>query len=115
MKQTIGFYEFSQAFEAIRPSNFSHEGLSTLFDYLEQFEADTGEELELDVIAICCDFSEDSAVAIANMYRIDLDEAEGNVERISDIVREYLQDEGAYVGDSYEDESGLVTFVYRSF
>jgi hypothetical protein len=29
-----------------------------LFDYLEEYEDSTGEELELDVIAICCEFTE---------------------------------------------------------
>ena len=29
-----------------------------MFGYLEDYEASTGEEMELDVIAICCDFTE---------------------------------------------------------
>jgi hypothetical protein len=32
-------------------------GLSMLWDYLEDYENDTGEEMELDVIALCCDFA----------------------------------------------------------
>lgn len=58
MKQTVNFSTFQMAFESLRPDNFSYEGLSILFDWLEQLEQDTGEELELDVIAICCDFSQ---------------------------------------------------------
>ena len=58
MKQSIGFYQFEQAFNSIRPNNFSYSGLKALFDYLEELEQDTGEELELDVIALCCDFTE---------------------------------------------------------
>tara|TARA_B100000900_G_C20441095_1_gene659067 strand:+ start:632 stop:883 length:252 start_codon:yes stop_codon:yes gene_type:complete len=37
---------------------FSYEGLIALYDYLEQYEDDTGEQIELDVIALCCDFTE---------------------------------------------------------
>ena len=58
MKTTVNAYQFRDAFQAIRPDNFSYNGLSALFDYLEDFENDTGQEIELDVIAICCDYSE---------------------------------------------------------
>lgn len=58
MKTTVSLYEFREAFRKIRPNNFSYEGLEALFDFLEQLEEDTGQEMELDVIAICCDFSE---------------------------------------------------------
>ena len=58
MKETVTLSTFRDAFRAIRPNNFSYEGLEILFDYLEQYEEDCGEELELDVIAFCCDFSE---------------------------------------------------------
>ena len=58
MKQNINEYQFRRAFETSRPNNFSYEGLRALFDYLEQYEEETGQELELDVIAICCDFTE---------------------------------------------------------
>ena len=29
-----------------------------MFDHLQEYENDTGGELELDVIALCCDFTE---------------------------------------------------------
>lgn len=59
MKQTIGFNQFCDAFRSMdRNNNFSYEGKQALFDYLEELEADTGEEIELDVIALCCDFQE---------------------------------------------------------
>ncbi len=41
-----------------RGDHFTHRGLEALFDFLEETEADTGEEFELDVIGLCCDFSE---------------------------------------------------------
>jgi hypothetical protein len=58
MKQTINFSHFVDAFQAIRPDNFSYAGLQVLFDYFEELEEDIGEEMEMDVIAICCDFGE---------------------------------------------------------
>ena len=57
MKSTVGLSDFRDAFQ-IRKENFTYEGLEALFDYLEQYEEDTGEEIELDVIALCCDYTE---------------------------------------------------------
>jgi len=71
MKQTINEYQFRDAFMAMRPENFSYEGLTALFDYLEQYENDTGTEMELDVIAICCDFAESTPAEIRQNYSID--------------------------------------------
>ena len=58
MKQTVNEYTFTEAFRNLRPDNFSYAGLKALFDYFEEYEEGTGEEMELDVIAICCDFTE---------------------------------------------------------
>ena len=59
MKQTINFSQFIDAFQSMnRIDHFSHEGLKALFDYLENYEEDTGEQIELDVITLCCDYEE---------------------------------------------------------
>lgn len=59
MYKTINDFDFIKAFEDYgRENQFSREALFALFDYLEQFEQDTGEDMELDVIGICCDFTE---------------------------------------------------------
>jgi hypothetical protein len=63
MKQTINFYEFATQFQSIRPNSFSREGLVALWEYLEQSEEDMGEEMEFDVIALCCDFIEYDSLA----------------------------------------------------
>lgn len=61
MYQTINFSMFCDAFvRADRNTHFSYAGKRAIFDYLEQYEEDTGETIELDVIAICCDFCESS-------------------------------------------------------
>ena len=58
MKQTVSRYDFHRAFETIRPDNFTYAGREALFDWFEELEEDTREEIELDVIAVCCEFSE---------------------------------------------------------
>ena len=51
-------FDFKNEFKKIRPDNFSYDGLDVLYYHLIQFEEDTGEELEFDPIAYCCEFSE---------------------------------------------------------
>lgn len=59
MIQTITKSEFSTAFhKAGRGNNFTYDGLNALYDYLEDYEDGTGEQIELDVIAFCCEFNE---------------------------------------------------------
>ena len=109
MKTTINVYDFRDAFRAMdRKENFTYEGLGILFEYLEQYEEDTGEEMELDVIAICCDFSEDTVDDIANNYTIDLSECEDDDEK-REVVMEYLSENTMVVG-----ETGS-TIIYQAF
>lgn len=79
MKKTINNSEFHDSFNKIRPENFSYEGLNALFEYLEQYEQDCGVEIELDVIAICCEYSEDSIENVLKAYDLEsLDELKDN-------------------------------------
>jgi hypothetical protein len=41
-----------------RQDQFSYAGLVALFDWLEELESSTGEQIELDVVGLCCEFSE---------------------------------------------------------
>lgn len=82
MKTTVSEHDFLEAFRRMdRMSGWTRAGLQALFDYLEQLEQDTGEELELDVIAICCDYTEyDSAAEAAEEFgweRPAIDEDDG--------------------------------------
>ncbi len=43
-------------------NQFSYDGLIALFEYLEVLEEDTDEQINFDMIAICCDYSEYSNV-----------------------------------------------------
>jgi hypothetical protein len=48
------------------PSVLSASGLYALYDYLVECEEDSGEQWELDVIAICCDFERHESIAAYN-------------------------------------------------
>ncbi len=59
MKQTVNFSEFCDRFRDMnRNENFTYDGKRALFDYLEEYEESTGEEVELDIIALCCEYTE---------------------------------------------------------
>jgi hypothetical protein len=115
MKTSINVYDFREAFRRMERNNFSYDGLEVLFEYLEQLEEDCGQEMELDVVAICCHYAEEMPTTIAEHYSIDLEGLQNSEkledsEAIEDKVREYLNDEGVYVGTT---DSGSI--VYRQF
>lgn len=66
MYQRVNKHDFIEAFRTMgrydrqdgQGGNFTYEALLALFDYLEEIEAGTGEEMHLDPIALCCDFAE---------------------------------------------------------
>ena len=59
MKQTVTKSAFIDAFRnAGREDNFSYEGLCAPYEWLEEIGEETGQEVELDVGALCCRFSE---------------------------------------------------------
>lgn len=41
-----------------RAKQFSYDGREALYDYLWEVSEDTGQDVELDVIATCCEFVE---------------------------------------------------------
>ena len=58
MKTTLNFYQFRDWFEKNRPNNFSRAGLMALWEYLEEYEESTDEEINFDPIALCCEYTE---------------------------------------------------------
>lgn len=64
IKNTVTFSEFCDAWYRFedRRNSFSYAGKRALFDYLEQLADDIGEDIELDIVALDCDYTEyDSA------------------------------------------------------
>ncbi len=108
MKTTVYFSEFCDYFHKIRPDNFSYQGLRVLFDYFEEIDDSCGIESELDVIGICCEFSEATWEVIASDYSIEIDQTENDDEQKAQVL-DFLADQGALVGET--DHS----IVYRQF
>ena len=69
MKTTLNTSDIARALKSDEHATWSWNGARALAEYLEQMEEDTGEEMELDVVAIRCDFSEHkTALEVAREY-----------------------------------------------
>lgn len=115
MKKSVSFSDFIDALNAHdrlrtadKGGNFDYDGAKILFDYLENWELETGEEIELDIIALCCEYSQDSFLNAALDYSIDISECE-NDDEIREAVLDYLGDNTAVCG--HDDDS----VVYQQF
>lgn len=108
--QNVNLYNFRQAFfDAGRKDQFSYSGLEILFDYLEELSDVIGEPIDLDVIALCCEYEESHYSDIAEDYDIDLSEAEGDEEEELEIVLEYLHENTSVCG--YDEETGNIVYA----
>ena len=70
MKNIITLSEFRDGFYKMgRENQFSYEALETMFDYYEEMENECGIEIEYDVIAFCCEWTEYEPEELYNDYR----------------------------------------------
>jgi hypothetical protein len=87
MKQTVDRCDFVRAFKNYgREADFSQWGLNQLWEYFEEYEQGSGEEIELDVIGICCEFNESTWGEFKSDYPdfADIDDTEVLAERVSE-------------------------------
>ena len=100
MYTEVSFSDFYDGFES-RRENFTYEGLQVLFDSFEEYEESTGEKIEFDPIAICCDYAENTIEEFNLNYGTEFE----TLDEISD----YVNDRSSVVGltDS--------TIVYLAF
>ena len=67
-RPSINFYDFRSAFEDLRPNNFSYEGITVLWEYFQEYEESTDTEIELDIISICCDYTQSTIKEALDVY-----------------------------------------------
>lgn len=95
MKETVNFYRFCDAFKEMnRDNNFSYEGKRALFDYLEEYERSTGEDIELDIIALCCEYSEYESL---EAFQKDYNDEYKSVEDIEDFTQVIRIDDKSFI------------------
>jgi hypothetical protein len=91
-----------------RGTQFSYEALNLLFDHFEEIETED-KPIELDVIAICCDYSEDTYDNIARNYSIE-DLEDLSIEDKKQAIEDFLNDRTLLLGQSDNDN-----LVYLQF
>jgi hypothetical protein len=70
LKKTINTgYELLQEFQAYGRDYFTYEACEEIINYFDMFE----EDVELDIIGLCCDFNESTIDDIRSDYNIDYD------------------------------------------
>jgi hypothetical protein len=95
--------KFRNQFVAYNRDNFTHEAYELLFDHFEDIDPD----MVLDVICVCCDYSEDTLLDIIDNYSIDVEGMDED-EKIN-AVRKYLEANTIVVGET---ASGFVYAVF---
>lgn len=112
MKQTLSTSQAADILRSDQYAGWSYNGAYALIEYLEEVEEDMGEDIELDVVAIRCDFTEyGSAVEAAEEYgwekpdREDGDDEDEYDELCEDKAIEWLQDHTQVV--TFEDKYNL--------
>ena len=109
MKTTITQADFYSAFDRSgRNHQFSRHALRFIFEYIEQIEQDTGEETELDVIAICYAYAESSLTEVLSNYSVTVGEDAFDDEAL-EVVRNYLHNYTILVGET------PTGFIYLQF
>ena len=98
MYSIINKYDFTRAFDIMgRSDQFSFHGLQALFEWLEEvYDDDNG--VELDVIALCCDFAEYDSI---KDYNQQLDEEFNNIDELSDNCIVIELEGGGFIAEQY--------------
>ena len=97
MHTTVTRQAFHDAFQRLRPTQFSYAALNVIFDYFDEWEQSTGEQVELDVIAICCDVAEMTTDEFIDAYRLSVDD-DATDERKMHEVCEHIQHHSSLIG-----------------
>jgi len=99
MKQTLNTHHIADALHSDENASWSWAGALALAQHLEELEESMGEEMELDIVAIRCDFSEFETL---QAWALDYFGGESYaLERLPDLedetIRDYILDHGTLI------------------
>jgi hypothetical protein len=85
--------QFADMFkQSSRADQFSYEALEAIYEYLDDFSRNTGENIELDIVSICCEWYEMTWQEVAEQYNVDLSDCTDDDECIK-AIDAYLWEE----------------------
>lgn len=94
--------------------NFTYKGLRHLFGYIDDLSEDTSENIVLDVIALCCDYSEYGDITeYLNDYGKDLiRENEETEEEFKERIENHINDNTTLIKFSDDLNDGFIIQQY---
>jgi len=116
MKQNVSEDTFISTFKQNQSykNNFSYEGLRVLYNYLEQYENDIGEELEFDLISLCCDYNEyEDLKEFLNDYPSDIDKKDyDDLDDYKQAIEEEINDNTQLIKLGDDLDEGFIIQAY---
>jgi len=98
MKTILSTSEIADALN--KYSQMSYKAAFAMAEYLEEYEESTGEEIELDPIAIRCEFTEyESAIEAAAQYTSEFTTDQAALEYLEDHTSVITYDGGVIIQD----------------
>ena len=98
MKTILSTSEIADALH--KYSQMSYEASFAMADYLEEYEESTGEEIQLDPVAIRCEFTEyESAIEAAAQYTSEFTTETAALEYLEDHTTVISNDSGVIIQD----------------
>lgn len=114
MIQEISKSDFVSEFAKMnRENQFSYGGKCALYDYLEMLEEDTEHKIELDIIALCCEYVEfENIKEYLNDYQTDIDkddfdfDGDFEAEEYEEAVLKEIEEKTTFI--KIDDESFII-------
>ena len=121
MKNTLTTHEIASSLHNDEYGGWSWAGAQALAEYLEEYEESIGEEMELDIVAIRCDFSEypslidwaeDHCMNYAEEFGINYTDSDGNehIQSVTDEDGDYHDEVLDAIQEYITDHTTLIEF-----
>ena len=102
-KSNLSFCQWCDEWSESRQDQFTYEAKKALYNYLENYEEETDEEIEVDIVALCCEYTEYS----------DLEDLQANYSDIESM--EDLEDHTIVIPCYSVEGNKLDSFIIQDF
>jgi len=103
MKETLGTLDAASRLYEDEYADWSYDGARALVEYLEELEDDIGKEIEFDVVALRCEYTEYGSAeeAVEECSPADYadlqEQSNGDADDLKELCMEYLRDRTALI------------------
>ena len=121
IKETLNESQFMDALRSDEYAGWSYGATKALYEYYEQLSEDIGEDIELDTVAIRCDFSEyDTCLEYANEFNDFEADAATTDDEVETEARKFLEErttvlEAKTIDVKAEGFSYITSYVIANF